>query len=223
MRSKRELGVVTALERLGTRDLGDVSITRVIQGHIYRVLEACGGSRTVAAAVLGMHRRTLQRILANGSVTLHKSGFSRPDRQTGLGKVEGEFSMPRLSALEYRLNEVIKQAVKQTAEIVRAEIAAQVQRTIGTVGTRAPSNGASAKAAVQAKAKARTGRQRGVDETTLTRVLKIIEENPGLRSEQIYAKLPIETELARKALTKLRDTKRVRTKGEKRAMTYAAA
>jgi hypothetical protein len=42
--------------------------------------------------------------------------------------------MPRLSAVEYRLNEVIKQVVKQTVEIVRSEIAAEVQRTIGAVG-----------------------------------------------------------------------------------------
>jgi hypothetical protein len=90
------------------------------------------------------------------------------------------------------------------------------------------SNRASAKAAAKPGSKkvapsaGPAGRQRGADETTLTRVLKVIEENPGLRSEQIYAKLPIETELARKALTKLRDTKRVKTKGEKRAMTYAA-
>jgi hypothetical protein len=306
MHGKRERLFVTALERLGARDVDDVSITGVIQGHIYRVLEACVGSRTVAAVVLGMHRRTLQRILLNGSVRLHKSGFSRPDPQTGLSKVTGEFSMPRLSALEYRLNEVIKQAVQQTAEIVRAEVAAEVQRAIGAVGagvakgarpakrppvteasrsvrvgtkssarsfpphcvypgcTKAqkgprfsflcaehvgiskaekkqyldewkatqkgsgPSNGASAKAATKPATKkkapsaAPAGRQRGVDEATLARVLKVIEESPGLRSEQIYAKLPIETELARKALTKLRDTKRVKTKGEKRAMTYAA-
>jgi hypothetical protein len=74
-----------------------------------------------------------------------------------------------------------------------------------------------------AKEKTGRGKRRGVDEATMTRVLKVIEDAPGLRSEQIYEKLPIPTELARKALTKLRETKRVKTKGEKRSMTYAAA
>jgi hypothetical protein len=57
----------------------------------------------------------------------------------------------------------------------------------------------------------------------MTRVLEVIEANPGLRSEEIYKKLPLSVELAKKALTKLRETKRVKTKGEKRSMTYAVA
>ncbi len=54
-------------------------------------------------------------------------------------------------------------------------------------------------------------------------MLKVIEGNPGLRSEEIYKKLPLRPELAKKALAKLREDKRVKTTGEKRATTYAAA
>jgi hypothetical protein len=83
-----------------------------------------------------------------------------------------------------------------------------------------PKNGTAAKTSTTKSG--RPGR-RGLDEATLKSVLGVIESTPGLRSEQIYKKLPLNEDLARKALAKLRETKRVRTKGEKRAMTYAAA
>jgi transcription initiation factor IIE alpha subunit len=54
-------------------------------------------------------------------------------------------------------------------------------------------------------------------------VFKVIEDHPGLRSEEIYKKLPLAPELTKKVLAKLREGKRVKTTGEKRAMTYAAA
>jgi len=41
-----------------------------------------------------------------------------------------------------------------------------------------------------------------------------------LRSEEIYKKVPLKPDLAKKALTKLREDERVKTTGEKRAMTY---
>lgn len=60
----------------------------------------------------------------------------------------------------------------------------------------------------------------GLDEDIISRVLKVVEEKPGLRSEEIQQQLPVSPELVKKALAKLREDKRVKTTGEKRGMTY---
>jgi hypothetical protein len=72
-----------------------------------------------------------------------------------------------------------------------------------------------------AKSKGR-GRRGGIDEAGISRILKVIEDSPGLRSEEIQKKLPISPKLVRAGLAKLRETKRVKTTGEKRQMTYSA-
>ena len=53
-----------ALERLGTARRRELLLDVVEAKHIRRVLAACNGSRTLAAALLGVPRRTLQRKLA---------------------------------------------------------------------------------------------------------------------------------------------------------------
>ncbi len=86
---------------------------------------------------------------------------------------------------------------------------------------RSSKNGAPEKAT--RKQPRRSGRRGTLDEATVTRVFKVIEDNPGLRSEQIYKKLPLSPKLTKKVLAKLREGRRVKTSGKKRAMTYAAA
>lgn len=66
-------------------------------------------------------------------------------------------------------------------------------------------------------------RRRGVQPGVLDRVVSFVAKNPGLRSEQIQAKLGGDHDTVKKALAKLRDIKRVKTTGEKRATTYTAA
>jgi hypothetical protein len=131
--------------------------------------------------------------------------------------------MPDRNGLEDQISQVVSQAVKQIAGLVRADIATEVQRVLGGRSTASSSRVVPAKriATPEPKKASPSGSRRGVDEATLARVLKVVEKNPGLRSEEIYKKLPMATDLARKALGKLRDTKRVKTTGEKRSMTYA--
>jgi hypothetical protein len=206
----------------------------VVRAHIERVLEASNGSRSTAARVLHMHRRTLQRFLSKDVPTsaVAFSGFLRPIE---LSSEKGNVNMPG-EQLEARIQQIIKDATKSIVEIVTADIAEQVQHLLGSQpnggrGSRSASpkarKGATPENVVAAKSgdkkPGRAGRRGSIDEATMTRVLQVIEANPGLRSEEIYKKLPLSVEVARKALTKLRDTKRVKTKGEKRSMTYAAA
>lgn len=280
--------MVDVLDRLGAARLEDLSILHTVEAHIARVLDACDGSRTVAAKALGMHRRTLQRVLSRGARSLAGVGSSgRGDRLRPPTR-QGEFSMPGRT-LEERISRVVAEAAQRITDIVRADLAAEVQRVIaarslssrnghgtgaaGRAGKRAARNapphcvfpgcsnahkgprfsflcaehmgiskaekkkhldawkaehkpatrGKRASTKANGKNAARPGQRGALDEATMTRVLKVIEDHPGLRSEQLYKKLPFSHKLAKKALAKLREGKRVKTTGEKRSMTYATA
>jgi hypothetical protein len=53
----------TVLRELGVLRAEELHLKRLEQSHILRVLRACKGCRTLAAAALGIPRRTLQRKL----------------------------------------------------------------------------------------------------------------------------------------------------------------
>jgi hypothetical protein len=57
---------------------------------------------------------------------------------------------------------------------------------------------------------------------TVGRVLSFIRQNPGLRSEQITARIGGEKTAIADALARLRGSGKVQTKGQKRATTYHA-
>ena len=68
------------------------------------------------------------------------------------------------------------------------------------------------------------GRRSKLNESTLAEILAAVEKNPGLRSEQLQKKLEhLGPKLVKQGLAKLRSDKRVKTSGERRATTYAAA
>jgi ActR/RegA family two-component response regulator len=50
-----------ALAYLGARSLDDVSMRSIVDRHIVRVLDAADGNLSVAADLLGINRRTMQR------------------------------------------------------------------------------------------------------------------------------------------------------------------
>src|SRR5258708_1445242 len=125
--------------------------------------------------------------------------------------------MPRprkQTALDSRISEIIAFATRQIAQLVRTDFADQVGRLAAAPSNGRPAPGPKPKAGPQ-----RRGRRGGLNEATLSRVLKVIESSPGLRSEEIYRKLPLPAGKVKAALAKLRHSKRVKTKGEKRAMT----
>ena len=70
----------------------------------------------------------------------------------------------------------------------------------------------------------RPGRPRGsVNEAFVQTVLSVVKKTPGLRTEQIYKKLPSHSRVRVKAaLARMREQKMVRTRGGRRAMTYSA-
>lgn len=122
-----------------------------------------------------------------------------------------EAPMPRRTALGTKLHAVLTQFAAELTNVLEAELTDRAR------------NGHARERAAKKNGHARArGRRGGVDEKTLALLLKTIKANPGLRSEQVYAKLSIPVEEARRALEKLRRDDRVKTKGQKRSTKYTA-
>ncbi len=62
-RAQSTQGRDLALAYLGATNASSVVLDHVIDGHILRVLDATDGNLSLAAELLGMHRRSLQRYL----------------------------------------------------------------------------------------------------------------------------------------------------------------
>jgi hypothetical protein len=123
--------------------------------------------------------------------------------------------------IESAITQIVSATARQIAEAVRAEIAEQLRHVTAAGAT---AKGRQARALAPAKADGqRRGRRARLDEATVSRVLKVVADSPGLRSEQIQGKLPIPPKVVKAALAKLRADKRVKTAGEKRATTYTIA
>jgi transcriptional regulator with GAF, ATPase, and Fis domain len=60
-KKRREQDRQLALAYLGTPAPAQIRLDEVISDHIKRVLEATDGNLSLAATLLGMHRRSLQR------------------------------------------------------------------------------------------------------------------------------------------------------------------
>lgn len=134
--------------------------------------------------------------------------------------------MPRprkQNALEVRIGTILTVAARQIAEAVRADIANQLLHVMGASAGRQPSAAAASSSDDAPAAGGKRGRRGALNEATLARVLEAVKGSPGLRSEQIQKQLPLAPKLVKAALAKLRAAKRVKTSGQKRATTYAAA
>lgn len=114
-----------------------------------------------------------------------------------------------------RIQDIVTRAAAEIAQAVRQNIAEEVTRLVG--GDRAPKSPAAARGRGQASSKKPGRRARRAVDTDA--VLAYVKANPGQRTEQISKGLGHD---AKPALAKLRKSKQVKTKGEKRATTYTA-
>jgi hypothetical protein len=65
------------------------------------------------------------------------------------------------------------------------------------------------------------GRPSTMTQDLLDQIMRVIVATPGLRNEQIQRSSGLPPKVVKAGLAKLRETKRVKTTGLKRAMTYA--
>jgi hypothetical protein len=120
-----------------------------------------------------------------------------------------------VNTLESSIQSIVTRAAAEIAQTVRASIAAEINRAIGFTSV--------AKAPRATAGKRALTPRRGVAEADLQKVLDYIGKNPGKRSEEIQKALHLDGAYGKKVLAKLRETKAVKTKGERRATTYAVA
>jgi hypothetical protein len=118
-------------------------------------------------------------------------------------------------SIEAKINAAISRAAQQIVDAVRADIAARVRDSLGVSGGR----GAAGRAA---GAGPRRRRRRGgaADGALVEKVVGYIKANPGQRTEEISKGIGAD---AKPALARLRAEGKVKTKGERRATTYALA
>src|SRR5437879_4816144 len=125
--------------------------------------------------------------------------------------------MPRprnQSTLDSRISSIAQNMAAELVRAVREHLADEVAKVIGGRNGRATANGRAPT----------TYRRRSVSEAVLVQLLKVAKGSPGLRSEQIYKKLPQHSPKILKAgLARLRKQKRVKTSGERRSTKYRVA
>jgi ActR/RegA family two-component response regulator len=69
-----------ALRRFGAKHLRDLRLRAVLDAHIQRVIQACDGNISLAAKLLGVHRRSLQRRLGASKQRPRAAARARPAR-----------------------------------------------------------------------------------------------------------------------------------------------
>jgi hypothetical protein len=84
-------------------------------------------------------------------------------------------------------------------------------------------NGGSAAANGTGKRRGRPPGKRPFTAATLDQIVDVIRKRPGLRSEQLQRELGLPRGVVKAGLAQLRKDRRVRTVGERRSTTYAAA
>jgi hypothetical protein len=115
--------------------------------------------------------------------------------------------------LERQLLSVAQRMTTEVAAVVKQHIGGEISRIIS-----ASINGISV-------ATDGSGRRRraGPSEELLDTVLETIKRSPGLRSEELYQKIKQPSDQVKAALARLREHKKVKTSGRRRATTYRAA
>jgi hypothetical protein len=129
--------------------------------------------------------------------------------------------MPRQS-LEASISDVIAEAVAQVANLIKADIIAQLQPTTPSSTARVTSPRAAGQLVAPKRKPGRPTKGTSGLDAAVAQVFQAIQKQPGLRTEEAYKLLPLAPDVIKKALAKLRETKRVKVKGIKRAAAYTA-
>jgi transcriptional regulator with GAF, ATPase, and Fis domain len=80
-KKRREQDRQLAIAYLGSPSPSEIRLDEVIADHIKRVLEATDGNLSLAAKLLGMHRRSLQRYARRTQLRTRRRGSSRKSKR----------------------------------------------------------------------------------------------------------------------------------------------
>lgn len=129
--------------------------------------------------------------------------------------------------LQRQIEQIVAQAAAQIAVLVRDAAFESLTTTLDAVQVEGSRRNAAPRPTPSRRATARKAkgekRPPGELEAIKSRVSDFIAKNPGLRIEQINAKLGTQTKALALPLRKLIAERAVKTQGEKRATTYYPA
>ena len=111
--------------------------------------------------------------------------------------------------------------VSELTDLIRQAAVAEVAEVLGA-GKATPARAVAAKAPSAKRAGTRGRRTPEQIGATLETIIAYIKSNPNTRSEKIRKALKLPTAVMHDALTRLRDAKKLKMKGVKRAATYTA-
>lgn len=133
--------------------------------------------------------------------------------------------MKKQQQLDSKIQDLLESFASQLTQIVKETALEHVEVALGSVGA-APSRKAP-KVTIRMGSAARRskGAKRSSDEigALQEQLLAYLKKNPGHRGEQISAALKTDTKTIRLPLKALVQAKKVKTKGQRRGMTYFVA
>lgn len=128
--------------------------------------------------------------------------------------------------LDSKIQDLLESFASQLTQIVRQTALEHVEVALGSVGA-APARGRAPKVTIRMGSAARKpkGGKRSSEQigAMQEQLLAYLKKNPGHRGEQISAAMRTDTKTIRLPLKALIAAKKVKTKGQRRGMTYFAA
>lgn len=132
--------------------------------------------------------------------------------------------------LDSAIQQIISRAAAEIAEAVRGNIADEIAKRVASLGAsgkasagKSAPKASAGKGAARSTPRASAAKRRGVTDEELAKVLEFIGKNPGKRGEEIRKSLGLDQDRNSKILAKLRETKKVKTKGDRRTTSYYVA
>ena len=128
------------------------------------------------------------------------------------------------SAIDQALSSIIARAASEIAAAVRANMTAEISSAMKARGAaRQPQRAAAAarKPAAQPTRKAR-GARTTVDSELAGKVLALLAKSPGLRAEEVTARLGAKPDPVKAALAALKQAGKLTTTGQARGTRYSA-
>lgn len=133
--------------------------------------------------------------------------------------------MKKQQQLDGKIQELLESFASQLTQIVKETALEHVEVALGSVGGAPARKAPKVTIRMGSAARKPKGAKRSSDEIGAMQeeLLAYLKKNPGHRGEQISAALKTDTKTIRLPLKALVEARKVKTKGQRRGMTYFAA
>lgn len=130
--------------------------------------------------------------------------------------------MPTNGSTRSSITSLLESFAEQIEALVRQQALDRVTSALGGVGTSSPARGRRGRPKGSKTARGGKRSSAGVDAMS-ERLLAHVKKHPGQRGDQIAKAMRSDVKTIRLPMKKLIAARKVKTKGQRRGMTYAAA